>query len=41
MPWEDVKSILRPENAHMGVMSVDKDKCTGCGLCIQNCPFKA
>lgn len=41
MPWEDVQSILRPEKAHMGVMGVDKDKCTGCGLCIQNCPFKA
>ncbi|MBW2060495.1 MAG: nitroreductase family protein [Deltaproteobacteria bacterium] len=41
MPWEDVKSILRPETVHMGVMEVDKDICTGCGLCILNCPFKA
>ncbi len=41
MAWEDVKAILRPENAHMGVMQVDKEICTGCGLCIQNCPFKA
>ena len=41
MPWEDVKSILRPENAHMGIMKVDKELCTSCGLCLQNCPFKA
>jgi len=39
MAWEDVKSILRPENVHMGVMEVDKDLCTSCGLCIENCPF--
>ena len=39
MAWEDVKPILRPEGVHMGVMKVDKEKCTGCGLCIQNCPF--
>ncbi|MBW1711217.1 MAG: nitroreductase family protein [Deltaproteobacteria bacterium] len=41
MPWENVKDILRPENAHMGVMEVDKDICTSCGLCVDNCPFKA
>jgi len=41
MTWEHVKDILRPENAHMGVMTVDKEICTGCGLCIENCPFKA
>jgi nitroreductase/NAD-dependent dihydropyrimidine dehydrogenase PreA subunit len=41
MAWEDVKPILRPEGVHMGVMQVDKEKCTGCGLCIQNCPFSA
>jgi nitroreductase/ferredoxin len=41
MSWEDVKPILRPENVHMGVMKVDKDLCTSCGLCIQNCPFTA
>jgi nitroreductase/ferredoxin len=39
MAWEDVKSILRPENVHMGVMEVDAEFCTGCGLCIENCPF--
>ena len=39
MAWEDVKPILRPEGIHMGVMQVDKDLCTSCGQCIQNCPF--
>ncbi len=41
MSWEDVKPILRPEGVHMGVMKVDKELCTGCGLCIRNCPFQA
>ena len=41
MPWEDVKTVFRPETVHMGVMRVDAEKCTKCGLCIQNCPFKA
>ena len=40
MPWEDVKDILRPESAHMGVMKLDKEICTSCGQCIDNCPFK-
>ncbi len=42
MPWEEAKNILRPDfvnDVHMGVMEVDKTKCTKCGLCIQNCPF--
>jgi len=41
MAWEDVKLILRPKGVHMGIMKVDKDKCTSCGLCLQNCPFGA
>ncbi len=41
MPWDDVKSVLRPEGVHMGVMKVDAEKCTQCGLCMRNCPFKA
>jgi len=41
MAWEDVKDILRPENVHMGIMKVDAEICTHCGLCIENCPFKA
>jgi nitroreductase/NAD-dependent dihydropyrimidine dehydrogenase PreA subunit len=24
----------------MGVMKVDADKCTQCGLCLENCPFR-
>ncbi len=40
MAWEDVKSILRPDSVHMGVMAVDEELCTGCGLCIENCPFR-
>jgi nitroreductase/NAD-dependent dihydropyrimidine dehydrogenase PreA subunit len=40
MPWEDLKPIFRPETVHMGVMAVDKEKCTKCGLCIENCPFR-
>ncbi|MBW2621774.1 MAG: nitroreductase family protein [Deltaproteobacteria bacterium] len=40
MSWEDVKAILRPENVHMGIMKVDAELCTSCGLCIENCPFR-
>lgn len=41
MSWEEAKPILRPQNVHMGRMKIDKGKCTKCGLCILNCPFKA
>ncbi len=41
MPWEKVKEILRPEGVHMGLMQVDRELCQSCGLCIENCPFKA
>ena len=43
MPWENVKEILRPEmkDVHMGVMKVDETKCNKCGLCMENCPFRA
>jgi nitroreductase/NAD-dependent dihydropyrimidine dehydrogenase PreA subunit len=41
MTWEkDLKEIFRPEGVHMGTMKVDPDKCTGCGLCVQNCLFR-
>jgi len=40
MSWEDVKAIFRPETVHLGVMAIDKENCTKCGLCIENCPFK-
>lgn len=38
--FEELKPMLRPEGIHMGVMKVDPEKCTSCGLCIANCPFK-
>jgi nitroreductase/Fe-S-cluster-containing hydrogenase component 2 len=46
MPWEDVKEVFRPETVHMGVMTVDAEKCTRprgshCQLCFENCPFRA
>jgi len=43
MTWEkDLKPIFRPEpgTVHMGKMKVDPEKCTGCGLCIENCLFR-
>ena len=41
MPWEDLRPMFRPETVHMGVMTVDQEKCTKCGLCLENCPFRA
>ena len=38
--FEELKPLLRPEGVQNGVMKVNPEKCTGCGLCIQNCPFK-
>lgn len=38
--FEELKPLLRPEGIKNGVMKVDPDKCTSCGLCILNCPFK-
>jgi nitroreductase/NAD-dependent dihydropyrimidine dehydrogenase PreA subunit len=32
--------MLRPEGVNNGILKVDKDKCTSCGLCIKNCPFQ-
>lgn len=37
---EELMPLLRPEGIQNGVMKVDPEKCTGCGLCIENCPFK-
>lgn len=39
--WEELEPMFRPQTVHMGVMAVDKDKCTQCGLCLLNCPFRA
>lgn len=37
--FEELKPMLRPSGVIRGEIKVDLDKCTGCGLCIQNCPF--
>lgn len=39
--WKELEGIFRPDPdlIHMGKMEVDPEKCTGCGLCIQNCLF--
>lgn len=39
--WEELEPMFRPQTVHMGVMAVDRDKCTQCGLCLLNCPFRA
>ncbi|MBW2091505.1 MAG: nitroreductase family protein [Deltaproteobacteria bacterium] len=38
--WEELEPIFRPQTVHMGVMKVDEEKCTQCGLCLLNCPFR-
>jgi nitroreductase/NAD-dependent dihydropyrimidine dehydrogenase PreA subunit len=38
--FEELKPLFRPQGVQNGVMKVDPDKCTSCGLCIKNCPFK-
>ena len=40
MDPDQLREILRPKDVHMGVMKVDEDKCTKCGLCVENCPFR-
>ncbi len=37
--FEDLKPMLRPTGIINGVMKVDPEKCSSCGLCIKNCPF--
>ena len=32
--------IVRSKYIQNGVMQIDKEKCTQCGQCIDNCPFK-
>jgi nitroreductase/NAD-dependent dihydropyrimidine dehydrogenase PreA subunit len=39
MDLDQLKEIVRPKDVHMGVMEVDVDNCTSCGLCVDNCPF--
>lgn len=38
--FEELKPMLRPTGIEKGVMRFDAEKCTNCGLCILNCPFK-
>jgi nitroreductase/NAD-dependent dihydropyrimidine dehydrogenase PreA subunit len=38
--FEDLKPMLRPAGIISGVMEVKPGRCTHCGLCIKNCPFK-
>lgn len=40
LTWEDVEPMIRPTGVRMGVMKADPDKCTQCGLCLENCPFR-
>lgn len=37
---DEMRSMLRPDGIINGIMKVDFDKCTKCGLCVENCPFK-
>lgn len=37
--FKDLKPIFRPTGIHPGIMRVDPEKCTQCGLCIENCVF--
>jgi nitroreductase/NAD-dependent dihydropyrimidine dehydrogenase PreA subunit len=37
---EEQKSVFRPDKVRMGRMKVDLEKCTGCGLCVENCLFR-
>jgi nitroreductase/NAD-dependent dihydropyrimidine dehydrogenase PreA subunit len=38
--FETLKPLIHAEGVINGTMVLDPQKCTGCGLCIQNCPFK-
>lgn len=40
MTEQQFKEIFRPEDVHMGKMKVDEEKCSGCGLCVENCLFR-
>ena len=37
--FEELKPMLGPTGIHVGVMRIDPDKCTSCGLCVKNGPY--
>jgi nitroreductase/ferredoxin-like protein FixX len=37
--FDDLKPVFRPTGLNPGIMKVNREKCTQCGLCIENCPF--
>ena len=39
MSRREFLKIIRPKK--YGMPFIDKEKCTGCGLCVMNCPTKA
>jgi len=39
MSRREFLKIIRPQK--YGMPFIDKEKCTGCGLCVMNCPTKA
>jgi len=38
--FEELKPMIRPTGVMSGVMKVDPEKCSSCGLCIQNCCYR-
>jgi nitroreductase/NAD-dependent dihydropyrimidine dehydrogenase PreA subunit len=36
----EVAAMVHPQGVQNGVMWADPGKCTGCGRCLQNCPYK-
>jgi len=40
MDNEQFLDIVRSKYIQNGIMEADREKCTQCGLCIKNCPFK-
>ena len=41
LKWGELEEIFRPKDVHMGVLKADPEKCTHCGLCIENCLFRS
>lgn len=42
LTWKELKEIFHqdPKTIHWCVVKVDPEKCTGCGLCVKNCPTR-